>query len=102
MDPMAPTPATPPAPRRTLQRDPAHGYIAGVCAGLAREVGIDPLIVRVAFIAATLAGGFVISLYVLDGAFLPASSAREATFQRSLPAGRAAIEVGLGVGLLLL
>ena len=94
--------ATPPAPRRTLQRDPARGYVAGVCAGLAREIGIDPLIVRVGFIAGALAGGFGIAIYVLAWALLPAGSARGAAFQRSLPAGRAAIEVGLGVGLLLL
>src|SRR3954468_21692423 len=102
MDPMATAPATPPAPRRTLQRDPAHGYIAGVGAGLARETGIDPLVVRVGFIAAALAGGFGVAIYVLAWALLPADSARGAGRQRSLPAGGAAIQVGLGVGLLLL
>ncbi len=35
---MSTAPATPPAPRRTLQRDPAHGYVGGVCAGLAQLV----------------------------------------------------------------
>jgi signal transduction histidine kinase len=102
METMSTASATPPAPRRTLQRDPAHGYVAGVCAGLARETGIDPLIVRVGFIAGALAGGFGIAIYVLAWALLPAGSARGAAIQRSLPAGRAAIEVGLGVGLLLL
>src|SRR5829696_266987 len=103
MESMSTASATPPAPpRRTLQRDPAHGYVAGVCAGLAREVGIDPLIVRVGFIAGALAGGFGVAIYVLAWALLPAGSARGASLQRSLPAGRAAIEVGLGVGLLLL
>src|SRR5215218_2831964 len=101
MESMSTAPATPPAPRRTLTRDPAHGYVAGVCAGLAREVGIDPLIVRVGFIAGALAGGFGVAIYVLAWALLPAGSARGTT-RRSLPAGRAAIEVGLGVGLLLL
>src|SRR3954451_17636520 len=84
-----------PAPRRLLQRDPAHGYIAGVCAGLARETGIDPLVVRVGFVAAALAGGFGVAIYVLAWALLPAGSARGVALQRSLPAGRAAIEVGL-------
>src|SRR5215208_924291 len=102
MESMSTASATPPAPRRTLQRDPAHGYVAGVCAGLAREIGIDPLIVRVGFIAGALAGGFGVAIYVLAWALLPAGSARGAALQRSLPAGRAAIEVGLGVGLLLL
>src|SRR5688572_10101111 len=102
MESMSTAPATPPTPRRTLQRDPAHGYVGGVCAGLARETGIDPLIVRVGFIAGALAGGFGVAIYILAWALLPAGSARGTSLQRSLPAGRAAIEVGLGVGLLLL
>src|SRR4051812_812169 len=102
MGAMSTASATPPAPRRTLQRDPAHGYIAGVCAGLAREIGIDPLIVRVGFIAAALAGGFGLAIYVLAWALLPAGSARGAALARSFPGGRASVEVGLGVGLLLL
>ncbi|MEA2445062.1 MAG: hypothetical protein QOJ12_2354, partial [Thermoleophilales bacterium] len=85
-----------------LQRDPAHGYVAGVCAGLARELGIDPLIVRIGFVAATLAGGFGIALYVLAWVLLPASSTRTGQLPgRRLLGGRAAIEVGAGVGLLL-
>ena len=40
-----------------LRRDPARGVLAGVAAGLARRLGIDPLIVRVGFIAASAAGG---------------------------------------------
>src|SRR3954447_17075886 len=102
MESMSTAPATPPAPRRTLRRDPARGYVGGVSAGLARELGIDPLIVRVGFIAAALAGGFGIAIYVLAWALLPAGSERPAALPRALPAGRAAIEVGLGVGLLLL
>ena len=44
-------------PREPLRRDRERGLIAGVCAGVARHVGIDPLIVRVAFVAAATAGG---------------------------------------------
>src|SRR3954468_20875223 len=103
MERMAPAPADAPAsPRRTLQRDPAHGYLAGVCARLAREIGIGPLVVRVGFIAAALAGGFGVAIYVLAWALLPAGSARGAGGPRSLPAGGAAIPGGPGVGLLLL
>src|SRR5215212_7227605 len=102
MEPMATAPATPPAPRRTLTRDPAHGYLAGVCAGLAREVGIDPLIVRVGFVAGALAGGFGVAIYVLAWALLPAASTRSAALPRSFRSGRAGIEVGMGVGLLML
>ena len=102
MEPVSTAPATPPAPRRTLQRDPAGGYVAGVCAGLAREVGIDPLIVRVGFIAGALAGGFGIAIYVLAWALLPAGTERGTGLTRSLRGDRASIEVALGAGLLLL
>jgi signal transduction histidine kinase/phage shock protein PspC (stress-responsive transcriptional regulator) len=103
MESMSSAPASPSAPRRTLRRDPANGYVAGVCAGLAREVGIDPLVVRVAFIAGALAGGFGFAIYALAWALLPAGSARTSSeLSRTLRSGRAAIEVGLGVGLLLL
>src|SRR3954449_9388645 len=93
----SPASGSAPAPRRMLRRDPAHGYLAGVCAGLAREIGIDPLVVRVGFVAAALAGGFGVAIYVLAWALLPAGSARGAGGHRSLPAGGAAIQVGLGV-----
>src|SRR5438309_1976035 len=58
------------APREPLRRDRERGLIAGVCAGVARHVGIDPLIVRVAFVAAATAGGAGLALYLLGWAFL--------------------------------
>ena len=98
--PMSSGPAA--APRRTLTRDPADGFVAGVCAGLAREYGIDPLVARVGFIAATLAGGVGVAVYVLAWALLPAGSQRAGALPRSLRSGRAAVEVSIGVGLLVL
>ena len=65
-----------------IRRDPARGVIAGVAAGLARRVGIDPLIVRVAFIATTLAGGFGVVLYVLGWALIPAEGSSRAPVER--------------------
>ena len=41
-----------PAP---LRRDPANGYIAGVCAGFAARLGIDPLLIRIGFVIAARA-----------------------------------------------
>jgi signal transduction histidine kinase len=102
-DAMASASSTPaPTPRRSLRRDPARGYLGGVCAGIGRDLGIDPLIVRVAFVIAALAGGLGVAAYVLAWALLPASSVRGTAVVQSLRGGRAAIEVGLGVGLLLL
>ena len=89
------------APRRTLRRDPAHGFLGGVCAGLAREFGVDPRGIRVGFAAAALAGGVGFAIYALAWALLPAASTRVGV-PAKLRRGRAAVEVALGVGLLLL
>jgi phage shock protein PspC (stress-responsive transcriptional regulator) len=52
------------APRR-LYRDTTDKKIAGVCSGLARHIGVDPLLVRIGFVAALLIGGAPIVAYVL-------------------------------------
>jgi phage shock protein PspC (stress-responsive transcriptional regulator) len=88
-------------PREPLRRDRANGYVGGVCAGLGRHLGVDPLVVRIAFVAAATAGGVGIVLYGLAWAMIPGGSAP------SLPSwwprrGRGAIEVACGVGLLTL
>lgn len=50
---------------RTLYRDTDDQKIGGVCSGLARYFDLDPLLVRVAFVAALLAGGWSLIVYVL-------------------------------------
>ncbi len=45
--------------------------LAGVCGGVARAVGLDPLVVRVAVVALTVAGGTGALLYVAAWLFLP-------------------------------
>jgi phage shock protein PspC (stress-responsive transcriptional regulator) len=52
------------APKR-LFRDPSHGAIAGVCAGLAKYLGIDVVIIRIIFIVLTFAGASSILLYII-------------------------------------
>ena len=45
-----------------------QGKLMGVAAGLADTTGVDPLIIRLGFVAATLiAGPLVILFYVLTG-----------------------------------
>jgi signal transduction histidine kinase len=65
-----------------LRRDPRRGVLAGVAAGLARRVGIDPLIVRVGFIAASAAGGFGLALYLLGWALMPGEDGERAPVER--------------------
>jgi signal transduction histidine kinase len=64
-------------------------------------LGVDPLLVRVAFVATTLAGGLGIALYGLAWVALPADE-QAAPQPRRIQTGRGSVEVALGVGFLLL
>jgi phage shock protein C len=50
---------------RTLYRDTDDQKIGGVCSGLARYFDLDPLLVRVAFVAAVVFSGVSLVAYVL-------------------------------------
>src|SRR4051794_2055267 len=97
--------AAPKGPAGTaVRRDPEHGVIAGVCAGLARYFGVNPIFVRIGFVAAATAWGLGVALYVLCWALVPAEpGAPQPRWLRRWNTGRrASIEVGAGAGLLLL
>jgi signal transduction histidine kinase len=89
------------AARPRLRRDREHGWLAGVAAGIAGRFGLDPVLVRLAFVVGTAAGGAGVAIYALAWLVVPAgdSAPRE---RASSPRGRAAVEVALGTGLLLL
>jgi phage shock protein PspC (stress-responsive transcriptional regulator) len=90
--------ATRPAP--ALRRDTEHRLVAGVCAGLGRHLGVDPLIVRVAFVAAATSGGIGVALYLLAWVFIPAGDAPARPMR--LRTGRGTVEICLGVAFLAL
>jgi signal transduction histidine kinase len=90
--------ATRPVP--VLRRDTEHRVLGGVCSGLGRHLGVDPLIVRVAFVAAATAGGVGFVLYALAWVFVPAGDAPAAALK--LRTGRGTIEIAIGVALLAL
>ena len=50
---------------KRLYRDVEHQRIAGVGAGVARYVGVDPLIVRMLFVASIFLGGAGLVVYVV-------------------------------------
>jgi signal transduction histidine kinase len=103
---MAATPTNRAAtPLRELRRDPEHGMIAGVCEGLGKRLDIDPLLLRIVFGATTLASGLGIVAYLLAWWLLPVEGAEQAATlsaaeQRGARNKRAALEVGFGVGFL--
>jgi signal transduction histidine kinase/phage shock protein PspC (stress-responsive transcriptional regulator) len=83
-----------------LRRDREAGWIGGVAAGIARRYGVDVSLVRLAFVVATAAGGFGLGAYLLGWMLIPPGDS--ARGRSRLPTGRAAVEVALGTGLLLL
>ena len=56
-------PAVRAAPAK-FRLDPVDGKLAGVCSGIANYFGIDPIVVRVIFVAGTLAFGSFALLYL--------------------------------------
>ena len=61
-----------PGPQRPpLRRSKDDRVIAGVCGGVARTLGIDPIIVRVLVAAFTLAGGAGLIAYILAWILIP-------------------------------
>jgi signal transduction histidine kinase len=88
--------AAPPPP---LRRDREGAIIGGVCAGLGRRLGIDPIVLRVVFIAATAAGGLGAITYLLAWALVPAEGESRAPSLR-VPGGRDSWSVATGIGML--
>jgi signal transduction histidine kinase len=87
--------------RQQLRRDLSARWLGGVCAGIARRYGVDAWLVRLAFVVAAAAGGLGVVLYALAWLVIPAGDVPSGA-RRRLPTGRAAVEVALGTGLLLL
>jgi phage shock protein PspC (stress-responsive transcriptional regulator) len=98
------SPGSPAAPRARVRRDTQNGKVAGVCAGLGNRLQVDPLLVRLAFVATTLASGIGLVLYVLAWILMPAEEAESGTALAAIQAHgrRGTVEVALGAGLLLL
>jgi signal transduction histidine kinase len=94
-------PATSPSPAAPRLRRQREGrLLGGVCAGVARHLGVDPLLVRIVFLAAAAAGGVGVAVYALLWVLLPQGGGVAPV--RRLRTGRAEVEVALGTGLLLL
>ncbi|HEY8001701.1 MAG: PspC domain-containing protein [Vicinamibacteria bacterium] len=59
------------APPRRLARDRSRALVAGVCAGIARRLDLDPLLVRIVFVIAVIAsGGAALAVYVIAWIFM--------------------------------
>lgn len=66
-----PDPAGSVSPAR-LRRSRTDRVIAGVCGGLGPYLGVDPVLVRLAFVALALAGGSGVLIYLVAWLVIPA------------------------------
>lgn len=73
--------APPETPLRRLTRSSNDRVIAGVCGGLADYTGIDPIVFRIGFVVAALAGGAGIAGYVLAWIFIPEEGGEARSFR---------------------
>jgi phage shock protein C len=76
-------PPTPPDPQpvRTLRRSADDEVIAGVCGGLGRYLGIDPVVIRIAFVVLALVGGSGILAYIIGWLVIPQEESGGSTRQ---------------------
>ena len=59
---------------QSMYRPRENRMIAGVCSGIGRRFGIDPTIVRLAFVASMLLPGPQILLYIVGWVLIPEES----------------------------
>jgi phage shock protein C len=76
LEPVEPAPQEPPPPPRAdeprrLLRSRDDRVIAGVCGGLGRHLGIDPVLIRIAAVVLVFAGGAGILLYAIGWIAIP-------------------------------
>lgn len=95
---------TPVPHRPDLRRSRSDRVVAGVASGVGRHLGIDPLVVRLAFVALAFAVGFGIVVYLLLWLLAPIESVDAAAMPspmiaRSIP--RPARRQLFGIGLIL-
>lgn len=63
---------------RRLERRTGDAVIGGVCAGLGDHLGVNPVLVRLVFVALAVAGGAGLLLYALCWAIIPEAPGRAA------------------------
>jgi phage shock protein PspC (stress-responsive transcriptional regulator) len=69
------TPQDPPTtPPRRVTRSSTDNLVGGVAAGLGRHFGLDPALMRVAFVVLALFGGSGVALYVILWLLLPSET----------------------------
>ena len=84
----APPPTTPIEPRPPLRRVRTDRVLAGGAGGVARWLGIDPVIVRVVLVILAIFGGSGLLLYVLGWLFIPEEGDPSSEAEKLIERGR--------------
>jgi phage shock protein PspC (stress-responsive transcriptional regulator) len=73
-----------------------HGNrkIAGVAAAIGNRYGIDPVVIRVVLVVATIFGGFGLVLYLLGWLFFPDEHDEVSAFEAMIGKGRSSVSTG--------
>jgi phage shock protein C len=69
-----------------LRRSRSDRVIGGVCGGLGRYFGIDPILLRIVAVALALSGGFGVLAYVIAWIVIPEEDADEAALAAPITA----------------
>lgn len=93
-----------PGPRGPLRRDRRSKAVAGVCGGLGRHLGTDPVIFRILFVVFSFVGGLGLLAYAAAWLFVPQEGAEQSEAHRMLtgnnPWMAALMAIGLGLGVI--
>lgn len=92
--PPAPDPAPPSAASR-LRRPNDDRWLAGVCAGLARELRVDPLAVRVVTLILTVVGGAGLIIYLAGVLLIPAEGENDSLLRKAVDGEDRPLVLGL-------
>jgi phage shock protein PspC (stress-responsive transcriptional regulator) len=85
----------PDASSRKLTRSTTDKYVWGVAGGIGRHFGIDPMLVRIAFMVSVVFGGIGVAGYLALGAFLPRDDGEPAWIADKPRATTVVVIVGL-------
>jgi phage shock protein C len=74
-EPGPPGPEPPSSPpdggQRVVRRSRSERVVAGVCGGIGRYLGVDPVLLRIAFVILALANGLGVIAYVIAWVAIP-------------------------------
>lgn len=95
----APPPPWPDPPVRRVRRSRQDRVLGGVCGGLGRYLGVDPVLLRIAVVALALSGGIGVLAYVVAWVAIPEAVGADEAGAPAPTAGRHAVAVAVGAAL---